>query len=302
MRDASTATLEGWVAYMGDKPLPVLARTTRELALLRETENTVSARTIAQVILHDPLMTLRVLAFIEARRSRSQHTDITTIERALMMIGITPFFAHFESLPTLEDHLHGHPQALLGVMRVIARARKASAWAREWARMRHDIDVDEITVATLLHDVAEILCWVFAPKLSLKLRDLLRANPTMRTAAAQRAVFNVTSHDLQLALARAWKLPALLVELMGGAANPSPRVRNVQYAVNLARHSAKGWDDPALPDDFKDIEELLHISHEALLGRLGLPMDGSPPPTLPEHAEDVGLPADTAGSEPDTKL
>ena len=48
MRDASTATLEGWVAYMGDKPLPVLARTTRELALLREAENTVSARTIAQ--------------------------------------------------------------------------------------------------------------------------------------------------------------------------------------------------------------------------------------------------------------
>lgn len=301
MRDASTATLEGWVAYMGDKPLPVLARTTRELALLRETENTVSARTIAQVILHDPLMTLRVLAFIEARRGRSQHTDITTIERALMMIGITPFFAHFESLPTLEDHLHGHPQALLGVMRVIARARKASAWAREWARMRHDIDVDEITVATLLHDVAEILCWVFAPKLSLKLRDLLRANPTMRTAAAQRAVFNVTSHDLQLALARAWKLPALLVELMGGAANPSPRVRNVQYAVNLARHSAKGWDDPALPDDFKDIEELLHISHEALLGRLGLPMDGSPPPTSPEHAEDVGLPTDIPAGEPDTK-
>ena len=300
MRDASTATLEGWVAYMGDKPLPVLARTTRELALLRETENTVSARTIAQVILHDPLMTLRVLAFIEARRSRSQHTDITTIERALMMIGITPFFAHFESLPTLEDHLHGHPQALLGVMRVIARARKASAWAREWARMRHDIDVDEITVATLLHDVAEILCWVFAPKLSLKLRDLLRANPTMRTAAAQRAVFNVTSHDLQLALARAWKLPALLVELMGGAANPSPRVRNVQYAVNLARHSAKGWDDPALPDDFKDIEELLHISHEALLGRLGLPMDGSPPPTPPEHAEDVEQPATPPPGEPDT--
>ena len=36
MRDASIATLDGWVAYMGDKPLPVLARTTRELAVLRE--------------------------------------------------------------------------------------------------------------------------------------------------------------------------------------------------------------------------------------------------------------------------
>lgn len=286
MRDASQATLEGWVAYLSGKPLPVLARTVRELALLRERENTVSARAIAQVILHDPLMTLRVLAFIESKRRLSQHTDITTIERALMMIGITPFFNHFDELPTLEDHLHDHPQALLGVMKVIARTRKAAGWAREWALMRHDIDVDEITVATLLHDVAEILCWVFAPRLSLKLRDLLRANPTMRTAVAQKAVFNVTAHDLQLALARAWKMPPLLVELMGGAATPSPRVRNVSLAINLARHSAKGWDDPALPDDYKAIEELLHISRETLLGRLGLPMDGSLPPSPGEHADD----------------
>ncbi|WP_374334879.1 HDOD domain-containing protein [Methyloversatilis sp.] len=288
MRDASKASIDEWVACMSDKPLPVLARTSRDLAMLREHENTVSARTIAQVILHDPLMTLRVLAFIEARRGSSLHTDITTIERALMMIGITPFFTHFESMPTLEQHLHAHQQALLGVMRVIARARKAAEWARDWAIVRHDIDVDEITVATLLHDVAEILCWVFAPELSLKLRDLLRANPTMRTAAAQTQIFNVTSHDLQLALAKAWRLPPLLVELMGGAAVPSPRVRNVIYAVNLARHSAKGWDDPALPDDFKDIEELLRVSHETLLGRLGLPMDGSLPPNPADHADPSG--------------
>lgn len=290
MLDVSQATLEGWVAYLSGKPLPVLARTVRELALLREHEHTVGARAIAQVVLHDPLMTLRVLAFIESKRRLSQHTDITTIERALMMIGITPFFNHFEDLPTLEQHLHDHPQALLGVMKVIARTRKAAGWAREWAIMRHDIDVDEITVAALLHDVAEILCWVFAPTLSLKLRDMLRANPTMRTASAQKAVFNVTSHDLQLALAKAWKLPPLLIELMGGAANPSPRVRNVQYAVNLARHSAKGWDDPALPDDYRAIEELLRIGHETLLGRLGLPMDGSLPPSPGEHADEPDAP------------
>ena len=285
MRDVSIATLDGWVAYMGDKPLPVLARTVRELAVLREKENSVSARSIAQVVLHDPLMTLRVLAFIESRNRHSQHHDITTIERALMMIGITPFFNHFDGLPTLEDHLHGHPQALLGVMRVIARARRATSWAREWAIMRHDMDVDEITVATLLHDVAEVLCWVFAPKLSLDLRDLLRANPGMRTAAAQKAVFNVTAHELQLALVRAWKLPSLLVELMDDSRAATPRTRNVSLAVNLARHSAKGWDDPALPDDFAAIEALLRVSHETLLGRLGLPMDGSPPPApaLPDE-------------------
>jgi HD-like signal output (HDOD) protein len=278
MREAPYTTIEGWVTYLGGRTLPVLARTARELALLKQAENTVSARTIAQVILHDPLMTLRVLAFIEANRRRSQHTDITTIERALMMIGITPFFAHFSDLPTLEDHLHTHPQALLGVMRVIARARRASSWAREWALMRHDMDVDEITVATLLHDVAEIMCWVFAPQLSLQLRDTLRSNPGMRTASAQKATFNVSAQELQLALARAWKLPPLLIDLMDDGHAATPRTRNVTLAVNLARHSARGWDDAALPDDFKEIETLLRINHETLLGRLGLPMDGSPPP------------------------
>ena len=285
MRDVSIATLEGWVAYLGDKALPVLARTKRELAVLREQESTVSARQIAQVILHDPLMTLRLLAFIEKRRRHSQHNEITTIDRALMMIGISPFFEHFDALPTLEDHLDGHPQALLGVMRVIARARRASHWAREWALIRHDVDIDEITVAALLHDVAEIMCWVFAPKLSLDLRDLLRTDPHMRTAIAQRAVFNVTAQELQLALARAWKLPTLLIALMDDRHSVTPRARNVTLAVNLARHSAKGWDDPALPDDFKAIEELLHISHETLLGRLGLPIDGSPPPEPPDDQE-----------------
>jgi hypothetical protein len=41
-------------------------------------------------------------------------------------------------------------------------------------------------------------------------------------------------------------------------------------AVDLARHSANGWDDPALPDDFRAIEELLHVSHETLMHKLGL--------------------------------
>ena len=56
----------------------------------------------------------------------------------------------------------------------------------------------------------------------------------------------------------------------------NPRVRNVKLAVDLARHSANGWDDNALPDDFAAIEELLHMSHEALLHRLGLDDDPLP--------------------------
>jgi hypothetical protein len=48
----------------------------------------------------------------------------------------------------------------------------------------------------------------------------------------------------------------------------NPRVRNVKLAVDLARHTANGWNDPALPDDFRGIRNLLHVDQEALVRRL----------------------------------
>lgn len=270
MIDKPLANLETWVDCLSKQDLPVLKRTVRELASLRQKEDTVTSRAIASVVLQDPLMTVKVLALIESRRRKSQNHDITTIDHAIMMMGISPFFQQFENLLTIEDTLKAHPQALLGVMKVITRARNASRWARDWAIVRHDLDVDEVTVAALLYDCAEILCWVFAPTLSISLRATLLANSGMRSVAAQVAVFGVTAHDLQIGLARAWHLPALLVSLMEDANANHPRVRNVVLAVNLARHAANGWDDPALPDDFAGISALLHISREALLARLGL--------------------------------
>ena len=65
---------------------------------------------------------------------------------------------------------------------------------------------------------------------------------------------------------------AYLYELLMDDANAElPRVRNVTLAVNLARHSAKDWDNPALPDDFAAIEQLLRIDRPSLMTRLGVP-------------------------------
>lgn len=194
-------SLESWVNYFSQTDIPVLKRTARELSRLRENEENVTGRQVATTILHDPLMTLRVLAYIEAARRKSQTADITTIDRAVMMIGITPFFTRFESLPLVEVSLKEYPQALLGLLRVISRARQASLYARDWAILRHDLDIEEITVAALLHDTAEILLWCFAPALMLNIRDQQMENPSLRSAAAQQAVLGICVTGLQLALA-----------------------------------------------------------------------------------------------------
>jgi len=278
MIDKPLSDLEAWLTFFGQAQIPVLRHTVQELERLRENAENVNGRIIAGIILHDPLMTLRVLQYIEGNRRKRQTTDITTIERALMMIGIEPFFRDFQELPLVEEQLKGHPKALLGLLKVINRARKASQWAREWAMIRHDLDVDEITVATLLHDVAEILMWCFAPNLALEVRDRQAADRTLRSSTAQAAGYQIQLQDLQTQLSRLWHLPELLLTLMDHAKAESPRVKNVVLAVDLARHSANGWDDAALPDDFQAIEELLHIGHESLLRKLGLdpPDNGQP--------------------------
>jgi HD-like signal output (HDOD) protein len=273
--------LDSWVAYFSQANMPVLRHTEKQLADLRENATKSNARVISSVILHDPMMTLRVLAYIEAKRSKSRNTDITTIERALMMIGMEPFFRDFQDIPMVEDRLQQHPQALLGLLKVVNRARKAMHWARDWAVYRHDLDVDEIVVATLLYDFAEILMWCFAPTLALRVMETQKVNRSLRSMQVQTEIYRVPLYQLKQALAEAWHLPELLVKLMDQQHAEHPRVRNVKLAVDLARHSANGWDDAALPDDFRAIGELLHLNHEALIQRLGLtktfPPAESPP-------------------------
>ncbi len=261
-------SLDFWVSTLSQAVIPVLKRTARDVARLRADEDRLTGRQVAAAILHDPLMTLHILAYIEATRRESQTADITTLERAVMMIGITPFFEKFSELPVVEDHLKAYPQALIGLLQVIARAQQASLLARDWAVVRHDLDIEEITVAALLHDSAEILLWCFAPKLMMDLRALQAHQPTLRSAIAQKEVIGFTVSDLQLALARAWHLPDLLQTLMNEKNIALPRVRNVLLAVNLSRHLANGWTDPAIPDDLADIGKLLGLSEETLVARL----------------------------------
>ena len=42
-------------------------------------------------------------------------------------------------------------------------------------------------------------------------------------------------------------------------------MRNVALAVRLARHTAHGWDNAALPDDVQDLAQLLNLSPAATL-------------------------------------
>ncbi len=268
--------IEAWVIFFSNQEMPILRQTARRLEEARANIDEISGRDIAGIVLQDPLMAIRVLAYIQPFRGKHLHSDITTIGNAVMMLGVEPFFASLGSPVTIEAVLRSEPQALLGVLQVIRRVQRAAHYARDWTFYRHDLNIEEITLVALLHDLAEILLWCFAPRLAIDIRDRQHADKTLRSASVQEDVLGIRLVDLQLALCSAWDLPKLLTTLMDDANANLPRVQNVTLAVNLARHSTSGWDDAALPDDFAAIEKLLHISRESLLNRLDIPEDFLP--------------------------
>src|SRR6185369_16216754 len=271
MLDHPLPDIESWVLLFGSNSLPVLRITKRRLEEMRGNIDRVDARELARVILQDPIMTVRVLAFIQPLHGRSLQHDITTIASAVVMAGIEPFFHRFSELYTVEDQLHeAGPPALLNVLQTIRRAQRAADYAQEWAIWRHDINMEEVRIAALLHDLAEILVGCSAPALGLKIHELQQDQPTMRSADAQTRVLGFPLLELQRELCRAWHLPKLLQALIDDEYGETPRVKNVALAVRLARHSSHGWNDPALPDDYCAIGELLNLSPEAVRQRLGL--------------------------------
>jgi HD-like signal output (HDOD) protein len=128
---------------------------------------------------------------------------------------------------------------------------------------------EEIRIAALLHDLAEILMWCFAPQDMLKIHSIQLQDKSLRSRAVQEQVLGFALADLQKALVQKWELPELLLTLMDDANAKQQRVRNVQLAVNLARHSANGWDDAALPDDYKDIGALLRTPPDQIMLMVG---------------------------------
>lgn len=267
----SPTGLAPWIQRLSNQEIPVLRQTARALADVRQYADSVGVRKIAAIVLNDPLMTARVLRFVASRRSRRQLQDLSTVEHAVMMLGVEPFFHHFAQFDIIEDRLKPYPQALLGLLHVVRRAQRAARYALDWATWRHDLNSEEVAIAALLHDLAEMLVWCAAPQQALGIQALQADNLAMRSADAQTAVLGFAFNDLQTVLCKDWQLPELLANLMDDKHAGRGRVKNVKLAVDLARHSAHGWDDPALPDDFRAIAALMNIDEATLQLRLGLP-------------------------------
>ncbi|MDF0377156.1 MULTISPECIES: HDOD domain-containing protein [unclassified Methylophilus] len=264
-------TVKDWVAFFKAAEIPVLRQTAREIAQLQAREDETGARDITRVVINDPLMMFKVLAYANNHRSRHQLQDLVQVEQAIIMMGTGTFFAQIPTVPHVEDVLHEHMSALIDLLKLMIRAHRAGYFSAEFASHLMDLHAEEVRVAASLHDFAEMLMWCFNPDAMGEISQRQDADKTLRSRVVQQEVLGFRLLELQAELVQVFNLPPLLSDLMDEARADLPRVRNVQLAVNLARHSADGWDNAALPDDYKDIAELLHVDVERVKHIVGVP-------------------------------
>lgn len=255
-------TLDGWLAFLGAAEIPVLRHTARELERLHADETHFTARAVADVVTDDPMMTLKLLRHLQRHKLRRQEYELIDVKQVLLMMGLDAFLRDVPATPLAEEALHGHLDALVYLLQTVRRAQRAAYYAYDWALRLHDLHAEEVYVSALLTHVSEMLMWCFNPGPMQEIHNLQRADAALRSAEAQRQVLGFSGVELQRRLTLDWGLPELLQNLTDPALARSSRVRNVTLAVNLARHSAQGWDDAALPDDYRAIGELLRMDPE----------------------------------------
>ena len=254
-----------WTEHFRRAQIPVLRETVEALEGLRANEDRTDANSIGELIGGDPLMTLKVLAYVSDHRGRSVVTGPDTVIAALVMLGIPPFFRAFEAPLAIEDVLGGSSEALAGLQGVLRRAHRGARFALAFAVHRADPHAATIHAAALLHEFAEMLLWCHAPRLALRIRELQDADPTLRSSVAQRGVLHLELEELQQALVNAWRLPALLSAKSQEPHAGNTGARTVGLAARLARHTAAGGDNAAVPDDVAEVSAFLNLSPGAAL-------------------------------------
>ncbi|HEY9098761.1 MAG TPA: HDOD domain-containing protein [Thiobacillus sp.] len=270
--------MTGWLALFARADLPVMRHTARELESLRAEQGTLNASRIANVVTDDPLMTLKLLRYMQQHKRHSQAYELVDVKQMLLMMGLDTFFQAVPANPVVEDTLRGHLEALVCLLQTVRRAQRAADFAFDWALRLRDLRAEEVLVSALLSHVTEMLMWCFNPEQMLEIRKRQLADSKLRSIDVQTEVLGFAGVDLQRQLTKDWQLPELLQDLMDPKLAHTQRMRNVSLAVNLARHSAQGWDNAALPDDYAEIAALLRIEPWRVMRLPGI-RSAAPPET-----------------------
>ncbi|MEZ5653027.1 MAG: HDOD domain-containing protein [Burkholderiaceae bacterium] len=259
----------GWATRLGGLDVPMLRRTKRRIDSAWREPDRVDANMLTEIVLLDPLFTMKLLAHANASRSERVVTSPETVCAAILLLGLNAFRTIVDRTPVLEQCIAGNKRAMHRIHQLLRRARRAGRIGLTIAVERQNPDALLIYEAALMHDVVEMLIWIVDTDTgeSLLAASREQADPEI----GQRLVLGCTLFEIGMRLLQHWQLPSALLNLSGQPDGRDRSTRMAALAIRFAEHAERGWTHASVLTDLRELADLMAISMPAartLLGRM----------------------------------
>jgi len=252
------SNLSQWIGKLSDEKMPVFTATSSKLTTVSGDTDS-SASELARIILQDASMTARVLKAANSIYYNPTGRSISTISRAVVVLGFETVRSLCLSIAMIESTLQGNNQA--HVAQEMSEAFHAAVQARSFAEKRRDRSPEEVYVATLLRNLGRIAFWCFAEEDGESLERELNSSE-LPPDLAEKKVLGFTLQELSFSLAQEWHLGELLEKALGPDSSGEPRTTNISMGYDLARSVDKGWNSPETRAEVKRIAASLYLSQD----------------------------------------
>ncbi len=247
--------LNAWLDRIRDQELPIFGRTAERIRELTDSDKAAVSE-LAAAILRDPGMTAKLLRIANSVIFNTSGMQITTVSRAVVMLGFDMVRQIALSVAFVDAFLRGRPKGR--VLREMARSIHAAVQARWLAVRRHDALPEEVFIAALLYRFGEMAFWCCAGEAGDELDEALSLDPQY-PGDVEQAVLGFRLHQLTAALTREWRVSPLLQNVFKGGFPKRSREQGVVLAFRVAEAAETGWESERSRARLKDIADYLQL-------------------------------------------
>ncbi len=235
--------LKNWVTKLSRQDMPVVGQVIRELSELAGRDDA-DINQLADVILHDPNLTSQVLRVANSVYYNYTTSPISTVSRAIVLIGFKGMRAICISALVIENFLKKGPRERL--LQMMAQAFHAATQARSLMVELKDDRAEEVFIAALLYHLGEMAFWASDTQNEPN-AALLDDDPSVRKDAMDE-ILGTSFKAITLELAKQWRLGETLEKALYPDRTSDPAITAVLLGEQLSRVALKGWDTPAAND------------------------------------------------------
>lgn len=221
-----------------------------------------SAADVAQTILKDPSLTSRLLKMANSFYYNPNGQEISTVSRAVMVLGFDQVRALTLSLVLVDSLSSGQHRGKL--TEEIAQSFHAAVQAQELGKKTGCKKPENIFVATLLSRLGNMAFWAFSDDKADALVKLVDSGE-MTEQEAEEEVLGFSLKALTQGLSKSWSLGELLDDSLSNTKKNDPNVMLVNLGSKLAQASKSGWDSEEAQLAIVEIAKQLNLKSDDVI-------------------------------------